>query len=286
MIKAKVMGHRNLITITGNTQSITIGEYIECQGVWFNDANHGMQFKAYQIKTMIPTTQERIEKYLGSGILRGIGPGFARRLVRFFGDAIFDVIEHEPERLLTLSGIGKERQKQITVAWAKQKMIKEIMVFLQAQGIGITRAVRIYKTYGDEAIKMVRENPYRLALDIQGIGFKTADQIAQNVGIDPCSLIRAQAGVRHVLQELSEQGHCAEEQTALIDQTHKLLAIPKSIIQEAITTEIASRHLISQPVEENIWLFLTPLALAEQGVAKHLKRLAAGPPPLGHADLK
>ncbi|CAK8742655.1 ATP-dependent RecD-like DNA helicase [Sodalis praecaptivus] len=152
---------------------------------------------------------------------------------------------------------------------------------MQSHGVGTARAVRIYKTYGDEAIRKVRENPYRLALDIHGIGFKTADQIAQNMGIDPHSLIRAQAGVRHVLQELSGQGHCAEEQTALIHQTHKLLAIPESIIQEAITTELAARHLVAQPVEDDIWLFLTPLALAEQGVAGHLKRLAAGLPPWG-----
>ncbi|MEN3262672.1 ATP-dependent RecD-like DNA helicase [Sodalis endosymbiont of Spalangia cameroni] len=281
VVRAKVAGHRDLVTVTGNTSSITTGEYIECQGVWFNDVNHGMQFKTHQVKTIIPTTQEGMEKYLGSGMVKGIGPGFARRLVRFFGDAVFDVIERHPERLLALSGIGKKRQQQITVAWAEQKVVREIMVFLQSHGVGTARAVRIYKTYGDEAIRKVRENPYRLALDIHGIGFKTADQIAQNMGIDPHSLIRAQAGVRHVLQELSGQGHCAEEQTALIHQTHKLLAIPESIIQEAITTELAARHLVAQSVEDDIWLFLTPLALAEQGVAGHLKRLAAGVPPWG-----
>lgn len=281
VVRAKVAGHRDLVTVTGNTPSITTGEYIECQGVWFNDVNHGMQFKTHQVKTIIPTTQEGMEKYLGSGMVKGIGPGFARRLVRFFGDAVFDVIERHPERLLALSGIGKKRQQQITVAWAEQKVVREIMVFLQSHGVGTARAVRIYKTYGDEAIRTVRENPYRLALDIHGIGFKTADQIAQNMGIDPHSLIRAQAGVRHVLQELSGQGHCAEEQTALIHQTHKLLAIPELIIQEAITTELAARHLVAQPVEDDIWLFLTPLALAEQGVAGHLKRLAAGLPPWG-----
>ncbi|MEN3262496.1 ATP-dependent RecD-like DNA helicase [Sodalis endosymbiont of Spalangia cameroni] len=281
VVRAKVAGHRDLVTVTGNTPSITTGEYIECQGVWFNDVNHGMQFKTHQVKTIIPTTQEGMEKYLGSGMVKGIGPGFARLLVRFFGDAVFDVIERHPERLLALSGIGKKRQQQITVAWAEQKVVREIMVFLQSHGVGTARAVRIYKTYGDEAIRKVRENPYRLALDIHGIGFKTADQIAQNIGIDPHSLIRAQAGLRHVLQALSGQGHCAEEQTALIHQTHKLLAIPESIIQEAITTELAARHLVAQPVEDDIWLFLTPLALAEQGVAGHLKRLAAGVPPWG-----
>ncbi|MFT4466140.1 MAG: helix-hairpin-helix domain-containing protein [Sodalis sp. (in: enterobacteria)] len=119
VVRAKVAGHRDLVTVTGNTPAITTGEYIECQGVWFNDVNHGMQFKTHQVKTIIPTTQEGMEKYLGSGMVKGIGPGFARRLVRFFGDAVFDVIERHPERLLTLSGIGKKRQQQITAAWAE-----------------------------------------------------------------------------------------------------------------------------------------------------------------------
>lgn len=279
--RVKVAGHRDLVTVTGSIPTITSGEYIECCGVWINDINHGIQFKTHQVKTIIPTTQEGMEKYLGSGMVKGIGPAFARRLISFFGGAVFDVIERHPERLLELSGIGKKRQQHITAAWFEQKIVREIMVFLRSHGLGTARAVRIYKTYGDEAIRKMCENPYRLALDIHGIGFKTADQIAQNIGIDLHSLIRAQAGVRHVLQKLSGQGHCAEEQKTLIHQTHKLLNIPESIIQEAITTELTAHHLVAQPVKDDIWLFLTPLALAEQGVAGHLKRLAANIPPWG-----
>lgn len=274
VVKAKVSSHRDLVTVIGNTPSITSGEYIECLGVWFNDVKYGIQFKSYQVKTIIPTTEEGMKKYLASGMVKGIGPGFARKLVCCFGDAVFDVIEHHPERLLKLSGIGKKRHQQITAAWAEQKVVREIMVFLQSHGVGTARAVRIYKTYGNEAIRHVRDNPYRLALDIHGIGFKTADQIAQNMGIDPHSLIRAQAGVRHVLQELSGQGQCAEEKTALIHQAHKLLDIPESIINEAITIELSDHHLVAAPVKEGVWVFLTSLALAEKGVAEHLKRLA------------
>jgi exodeoxyribonuclease V alpha subunit len=286
VVRAKVVGHPDLITVTGNTPSITAGEYIECVGVWFNDAKHGIQFKTHHVKTIIPTTLEGMEKYLGSGMVKGIGPSLAQRLIKFFGEAVFDVIEQYPEKLLTMEGIGKKRQQKITNAWTEQKVIRDIMVFLQSHGIRTARAVRIYKTYGDSAIIKVQENPYRLALDIHGIGFKTADHIAQNMGIDQQSFIRAQAGIRHILQELSNQGHCAEEQEALIHKTHVLLNISQEIIREAIKSELTASHLISQSVDDSVWLFLRPLALAEQGVANHLKRLAAGLPPWGNIALK
>lgn len=279
--RVKVKGYLDLVTVTGKIPVIRTGEHIECQGVWFNDVNYGVQFKTYLVKTIIPTTQEGLEKYLGSGMMNGIGPCFARLLVSRFGDDVFDVIERHPERLLTIAGIGKKRQKKIITAWTKQKVVSEIMVFLQSHGVGTARAVRIYQTYGDEAINKVRENPYRLALDVHGIGFKIADKIAQNLGVNLHSLIRAQAGLRHILYELAGQGHCAEEQTALIHQTHTLLDIPESIIQEAIRTELDSHHLVAQPVKKSIWLFLAPLALAEQGVAGHIKRLLTTPPPWG-----
>lgn len=286
VVRAKVVGHPDLITVTGNTPSITAGEYIECVGVWFNDAKHGIQFKTHHVKTIIPTTLEGMEKYLGSGMVKGIGPSLAQRLIKFFGETVFDVIEQYPEKLLTMEGIGKKRQQKITNAWTEQKVIRDIMVFLQSHGIRTARAVRIYKTYGDSAIIKVQENPYRLALDIHGIGFKTADHIAQNMGIDQQSFIRTQAGIRHILQELSNQGHCAEEQEALIHKTHVLLNIPQEIIREAIKFELTASHLISQSVEDSVWLFLRPLALAEQGVANHLKRLAAGLLPWGNIALK
>ena len=150
-------------------------------------------------------------------MVRGIGPHFAKRLVQAFGEAVFEVIEQAPQRLLELDGIGPKRQGRIVGAWAEQKAIREIMVFLQSHGVGTSRAVRIYKTYGDEAILRVTENPYRLALDIHGIGFKTADALAQRLGIAPDSPMRAQAGVRHVLQEWSEQGHCAAARSQLVE---------------------------------------------------------------------
>ncbi|MGP1959300.1 MAG: helix-hairpin-helix domain-containing protein, partial [Arsenophonus sp. NC-CH8-MAG3] len=207
------------------------------------------------------------------GMVKGIGPIFAKQLIKYFGTNIFDIIEQRPDKLLEVEGIGKKRQQKIRAAWAQQKIVREIMVFLQSNGVGISIAVRIYKTYGESAILKVRENPYQLSIDIYRIGFKTADQIAQNLGIDKQSLIRAQAGIRYILQELSNQGHCAEEQEALINKTNQLLNIHKNIIRQAIEIELIERRIILQSVKNEIWVFLSSLAFAEQGVAGHLKRL-------------
>jgi exodeoxyribonuclease V alpha subunit len=193
VLRVKVKGYRELITVIGSAASVTAGEYIECLGCWVNDRQHGQQFKTISLKIVPPTTLDGIEKYLGSGMVKGIGPHFAKKLVKAFGERVFDVIEQTPERLLELPGIGKKRQERVTGAWAEQKVIREIMVFLQSHGVGTSRSVRIYKTYGELAIEKVRENPYRLALDIHGIGFKTADTLAQKLGIGPQSLLRAQA---------------------------------------------------------------------------------------------
>jgi exodeoxyribonuclease V alpha subunit len=238
VLRVKVKGHLELVTVIGSAASITPGEYIECLGVWTNDRTHGMQFKSNQLKVVPPTTLEGIEKYLGSGMVKGIGPHFAKVLVKAFRENVFTVIENEPESLLKLPGIGTKRVEKITSAWSEQKAIREIMVFLQSHGVGTGRAVRIYKTYGDEAIIKVTENPYRLALDIHGIGFKTADLIAGKLGITPDSLIRAQAGVRHVLQELSGDGHCAAPWETLVEESVKLLEIPVVILEQAILEEI------------------------------------------------
>lgn len=284
VLRVKVKAHRELVTVIGSAASVTAGEFIECMGVWVNDRQHGQQFKSVSLKIVAPTTLEGIEKYLGSGMVKGIGPHFAKKLVKAFGEAVFDVIEQTPERLLELPGIGKKRQEKVTSAWAEQKVIREIMVFLQSHGIGTSRSVRIFKTYGEQAIEKVRENPYRLALDIHGIGFKTADTLAQKLGIAPDSLIRAQAGVRHVLQEWSNDGHCAAMRETLCDMAVKLLEMPEPIIDEAITAELAEGNLIAEMIDQQEAIFLAPLYRAEVGCANHLLRLNEGARPWGHID--
>jgi exodeoxyribonuclease V alpha subunit len=186
---------------------------------------------------------------------------------------VFEVIEQSPSDLLALDGIGPKRKARVVEAWAEQKAVREIMVFLQSHGVGTARAVRIYKTYGDAAVEQVRENPYRLALDIQGIGFKTADAIAQNLGIPRDSMARARAGVRHCLQELSGAGHCAAALGRLTDEAVVLLEIPESIIVQAIDLEVDANNLVAEIVDGEPSVFLVALYRAETGVASSLMRL-------------
>lgn len=278
VLRVKVRGHRDLITVVGAAACVSPGEYVECDGAWINDRNHGLQFKSNHLKVVPPSTVEGIEKYLGSGMVKGIGPHFARQLVRAFGVDVFDIIEATPERLTELPGIGPKRKACVVAAWAEQKVIRDIMVFLQSHGIGTARAVRIYKMYGDNAIDQVRENPYRLALDIHGIGFKTADDLAQRLGIPRDSLLRAQAGIRHVLQELSSEGHCAAAYEKLLEMAAALLEINTATLAQAVELEIQADNLVAESIDAQPHLFLTPLYRAEIGVANHLQRLLQGPP--------
>lgn len=286
VIRIKVKGKRELVTVIGSAATITPGEFVECVGTWHNDKTHGLQFKTTHLKTVPPSTLEGIEKYLGSGMVKGIGPHFAKVLVKAFGVDVFTVIEETPERMLSLPGIGKKRTDKVTAAWAEQKAIREIMVFLQSHGVGTGRAVRIYKTYGDEAIIKVSENPYRLALDIHGIGFKTADVIAGRLGIALDSLIRAQAGVRHVLQELSGDGHCAAPHDTLIKESVKLLEIDEAILEEAIREEVTQENLVPEEIDGVPCLFLSALHRAELGVANSVRRILSGAPHWGKIDLE
>ncbi len=284
VLRLKVRGERDLVTVIGSAATVTPGEYCECQGAWVNDRQHGLQFKALTLRVIPPATLEGIERYLGSGMVKGIGPHFARKLVHAFGERVFDIIEDNPDRLLELPGIGPKRRERVTRAWAEQKVIREIMVFLQSHGVGTARAVRIFKTYGDQAVEKVRENPYRLALDIHGIGFKTADAVAQRLGFATDSPQRAQAGVRHTLQEIAGQGHCAAFHEDLTATAAKLLEIPAPIVDTAIAAELGEGNLTAETIAERPALFLTPLFRAEQGVALGLTRLQRLPPPWGAID--
>lgn len=284
VLRTKVKGRRDLVTVIGTAASIAAGEFIECTGMWVNDKKHGLQFKAQQLETIQPTTLEGIEKYLGSGMIKGVGVHFARKLVHAFGERIFDVIEKNPERLNKVEGIGEKRIQQVTAAWAEQKSIRDIMVFLQSHGVGTTRAVHIYKTYGVQAIDKVRQNPYRLALDIRGIGFKIADALAGRLGIAGDSLLRAQAGVHHVLQAHCDRGNCAAEYKQLLAASVTLLEIDESIIKAAIQQEITDENLIAENINEVPCLFPVNLYQAESKAALHLQRLGKGKAPWGEID--
>src|SRR5215470_14763540 len=190
VLRAKVRGYRDIVTVVGHAAIIAAGEWITAAGDWVNDRTHGQQFKARFLRTSAPTSADGIEKYLSSGMIRGVGPIYAKKLVRAFGEKVFDVIETMPERLREVDGIGPVRAASILAAWAEQKAVREIMVFLHSHGVGTARAVRIFKTYGSDAIQVMTENPYLLARDIRGIGFKTADAIAAKLGLEKTAMIR------------------------------------------------------------------------------------------------
>lgn len=274
VLRLKVKGEQDLVTVIGHAPSVTPGEYASASGIWVMDREYGRQFKATFLKIYAPTTAKGIEKYLGSGMVKGIGPFCAKTLVAAFGTDVFDVIEKTPERLKGLKGIGPKRIEKITKGWADQKVIREIMVFLHGHGVSTSKSVRIFKTYGQDAVEIVKENPYRLAKDIRGIGFKSADTIAQNIGIAPTSPIRARAGVAFALGEASgDQGHCCLPRQMLIKQAVDLLGIPADIINEAIEHEIKIGELTRADVPEADSIFLTSLFVAEKNIARNLRRL-------------
>jgi len=279
VLRVKARGHRDLVTVLGAAPSISAGEYIQASGSWENNREHGLQFRAAFLRATAPTSAEGMEKYLGSGLIKGIGPAFAQRLVSAFKETVFEVIEHAPQRLLEVEGIGPKRARRITSSWVDQKVIREIMAFLQGHGVGTSRAVRIFKTYGADAIPLVSENPYRLARDISGIGFKSADLIAERLGIARTAMIRARAGIAYTLAEAMSNGHCGLAEDELLVQAEKLLEIPSSILAEALRAELATGAVVADTIDARRCIFLTHLWRAEKFIAQRLQALIHERPP-------
>jgi len=279
VLRVKARGQRDLITVVGHAAMISAGEFVQVSGSWINDRTHGVQFRASFLKATAPTTVEGIEKYLGSGMIRGIGPVYAKKLVRAFGEAVFDVIEQEPDRLREVTGIGPKRAERIIAGWAEQKVIREIMLFLHSNGVGTSRAVRIYKTYGADAVQLISENPYRLARDIRGIGFRTADQIAAKLGIEKTALIRVRAGISFALAEAMDDGHCGLPHEELLALTRELLEVPTDLVETALGLELQEGTVIADDLDGRRCVFLAGLYRAEREIAEKLKALAAGKPP-------
>ena len=227
VLRIKARGHRDLVTVVGHAAEINPGEWITVSGEWVTDREHGLQFKASFLRTSPPTSAEGMAKYLGSGMIRGIGPIYASKLIDAFGEQVFAVIEEAPERLREVPGIGKVRAGRIAQAWADQKVGREIMVFLHSHGVGTARAVRIFKTNGNDALAVMAENPKSLARDIRGIGFRTADAIAARLGIEATAMIRLRAGVNYALLEASGEGHCGLPTAELLKLAGELLAVER-----------------------------------------------------------
>ncbi len=282
-----VPGRRDLATIVGNLPSLTPGETLRIQGTWTHHKKYGDQFHVERYETVIPATLTGIQRYLGSGLIKGIGPIFAKRLVEAFGLDTLRVIEEEPARLREVDGIGPRRAQRITAAWAEQRDIREVMLFLQGHGVSSAYAVKIFKAYGQAAIATVKANPYRLAQDIYGIGFKTADRIAQNLGVPSDSPLRAQAGIIHVLHELADDGHVYVPEADLLRQAETTLEIPRGLLAVAITDLAREGSVVAEELPGNgRGIYLTPLHVAEEQVAQRLNDLLRAPRVLIQIDVE
>jgi exodeoxyribonuclease V alpha subunit len=271
---------KELTTIVGNLSGVNPGESLKLTGKWVQNKRFGEQFQVESFEVTVPATLLGIQKYLASGLIKGIGPIMSERIVNQFALRTLEVIEKTPEKLSEVEGIGPKRISMIRKAWEEQKEIKEIMIFLQGHGVSATYSAKIYKRYGDQSIEMVRENPYRLAHDIYGVGFLTADKIAQNIGIDRNSLIRAKAGLIYVLNQLTEEGHVYYPETQLIHKAKEILHVDEEIIILAVRELTKEKEVFLEDLDPEGHLraaYLAPFHVAETGVAQRLINLKESP---------
>ncbi len=266
-------GKQNVVTVVGNLMGASVGESLMLEGVWQNHPQHGRQLEIKRFSQQLPATIEGLKKYLGSGLIKGIGPVTAERIVKHFGLATLDVIENDIGRLSQVDGVGRKRIEIIARGWQEQKQIKEVMLFLQSHGVSASLAVKIYKQYGDGALHVVQHEPYRLARDIYGIGFLTADKIARAMGIKEDDPARIEAGVRYVLGKFSDDGHVFARRDDLMRDSIEALGAPAQLVEEAIARLTKAEELM---VEDEA-IYLAPFYYAEIGVANRLKQIFASP---------
>lgn len=294
VLRIKAKGFRDLVTLTGSIPSAHPGEWIRAEGRWKMDPKYGRQFQGDVIRATPPGSLEGMQQYLASGMIHGIGKAMATRLIRAFGMEVFRIIEEEPSRLEEVEGIGPTRSSRIVETWKEQREIRHIMVFLHSHGVGTSRAFRIYKAYGDQAIQKIQEDPYCLARDIWGMGFKTADAVAERLGIPKDSPLRGKAGVEFLLQELTGQGHCAYPRQGLEEKTAELLEIPPEVVHRAVDEALSSGRLRehqdirkgSESPEENPLIYLAAMDECELRLAEQIRKILATEPlpiPSNHA---
>lgn len=273
VLKCAVKNYSNLVTVVGTMPDTHVGSVLFLEGMWKMDAKYGRQFSVEKFEETLPATVYGIEKYLGSGLVKGVGPKFAKRIVEKFGKDTLDVIEDTPDELLKVSGIGKVRVDRIKISWQEQKEIKNIMLFLQSHEVSTSHATKIFKTYGSESIAIVKENPYRLADDIWGIGFKTADSIAQKMGIDKGKFVRLRSGIFYTLNKLAEAGHCYATRDQLIGKARELLEVEEPELEITLDEMIRTNDVIRDEAENQDAIYLPPYYFSESGCAKRLIRL-------------
>lgn len=269
--RIKIPNQKEPVTIVGTLPGVHIGETIQSHGTWKKHPKFGQQFEVSSFKTQAPTDADGIQKYLESGMIKGIGATYAERIVAKFGGDTLNVIDEKPEKLLLVPGIGEKRVQTIIKCWAEQREVRNVMIFLRGHGVSPSFAQKIYKTYGDESIAKMRENPYRIAQEIRGVGFKSADQIAQNLGMAKDAPQRIQSAIQHVLWELSSDGHVCFPKEELIATCQEMLGV------EGILKELHALEEQQVIVEEEGLVWIKPLFLAELGIAREMKRLMEAP---------
>ena len=270
VIKIKSKGFADLVTVVGNLAAVNVGAIIRLKGEWKMDSKFGKQFAAQDYRETLPATVAGIQKYLGSGLIKGIGPVYAKRIVQHFQEDTLRVLEEEAEYLVEVEGIGQKRVDMIKKAWQEQKEIKNVMLFLQSNGVSTAFAVKIYKTYGDDSIEIVKINPYKLADDIWGIGFKTADKIALQMGFERNSFERCRSGIVYVLNALSNDGHCYGTREQLLEEAEKILELEKSPVDSTLDRMIEEKTVI---LDVGDAIFLLPFYHSELGIAKRMKAI-------------
>ena len=288
--KMKVYGQRDLVTIVGNLMAPIPGEIIKMKGEWANHPKYGEQFKIVQYKSMVPASAYGIQKYLGSGLIKGIGPVMAKRIVKRFGKEPLDIIENKIDRLAEVEGIGEKRIGMLKRAWDDQKEIREVMLFLQSHGVSSGYATKIFKQYGNLSIHVVKQNPYRLATDIFGIGFVTADGIAEKLGFKKDSELRAEAGILYVLHGLSDEGHVYYPYESLVKKCREILQVGREVIVKAFTGAALEKRIVIEDLNEgdfsenNKAVYLAKFHLSETRIAERMKTLSHAPKSIREID--
>jgi len=298
VIRLNVEGRSDLVTVVGNLPEVQPGESLQLEGEWTKHPQYGRQFAAEWCKQVLPATVEGLKAYLGSGMIKGVGPVTAKRIVQRFGVDTLQVLDENPERLREALGVGPKRAESIAEAWEEQKQIREVMMFLQSHGVSTNLAVKIYKTYGDDALQVVQEDPYRLAQDIWGVGFKTADKVAQDLGLPHDDPSRLQAGVAYALSQLADQGHVYVPEEELVAEASPLLEVDPNLIEEAIreldSEQVVQRETLHYPrtqevagaageiaselqIREEEAVYLAPFYYGEIGVTNRLRDLLDDP---------